>query len=123
MKKAIVLTGSDYSKKLKLTNLLAGERMVTVVRREDFDKKNNFWLNLVERDTEVLVFYHINIARDLEKFFEIITDGVTVKRTERSVAFTIFPLIIIDALTKTNYKEPEGGSIEQRFDFFNIDEK
>lgn len=120
-KKGLVITGNDLEGKQNIVDfLLCIASNVTRIDRMDFDRKNDFWLKLVERDTEVIVFENINIQRDLEKFFNIVTEGITIQRTERSLPFTIKPLIIIVGLTTTGYKKPEGGSYSARFDFFNL---
>lgn len=119
-KKAILLVGPARSGKTRLANLFCqGRKSVMLCGRKKMPKLDSFVFSYCNKDTEVIVFDDFNLKKnDLEYFFDLIVNGITVHK-KLHAPFVIHPQIIITTDCTMN-DVGEGGSFTGRFDVFEI---
>lgn len=89
-------------------------RNVVFVDGKNFDPKNQFALQRVSEDTDIIFFQDLDKRFDFEAFFSMVTDGMTIQKKyqgERFIGYKETPKIGLNA----NYQiKGDGESFERR---------
>lgn len=120
MKKGIILIGLPDTGKSRIANLLtAGKKHITIDARNTNLLDDRFTYSYCETDTQVIIFDDLlNFKNQLEKLFNLVTDGVLVDKKGKK-SFIIFPQIIV-TINGAFSDLKMGASLERRFDVFEL---
>lgn len=120
MKKGILLIGQRETGKSRIAKLLMdGKKQASFIGREPKIFDNRFFFSDCEKDTEVVYIDDLsNHKRQLEEFFNVITDGLTIDKKCKT-PFKIHPQIIISIDCSISDLEITK-SLERRFDIFEL---